>query len=253
MNTHSSANAAKRFSVLPYAAATLVGAILVFQVQPVISKCVLPWFGGTPAVWTTCMLFFQVLLLAGYVYAHCLKTYLKPRRQGLVHLSLLAIALWTLNITPDESWKPTGDEEPILYLLWMLSVHVGLPYFLLSSTGPLIQAWLSLRTSSVSIYRLYALSNTGSLAAMLTYPFLVEPSISVTGQASLWVFLITLFVLVQAGLIYRLVTTRYSTAKTAQVPSKHDTAKVRRWQKVLWVVLPAVASTLLLVTDCVRR
>ena len=248
MNTLSSANAFNRISVLPYAVATLVGAFLVFQVQPVISKCVLPWFGGTPAVWTTCMLFFQVLLLAGYVYAHCLKTYLRPRRQGLVHLSLLSIALWTLSITPDESWKPTGEEEPILHLLLMLGMHVGLPYFLLSSTGPLIQAWLSLRTSNDSIYRLYALSNIGSLAALLSYPFLVEPFVSVSGQSSLWGLLFTLFVLVQTGLIYLLVTTRYNaTEKTLSQPT-HDATKVRRWQKILWVTLPAIASTLLLVT-----
>jgi hypothetical protein len=248
VNHPPSAQAAKRFPVLPYAAATLVGAFLVFQVQPVISKCVLPWFGGTPAVWTTCMLFFQVLLLAGYIYAHCLKTYLRPRRQGLVHLSLLTLALWTLDITPDENWKPSGDEQPIVHLLVMLCVHVGLPYFLLSSTGPLIQAWLSLRTSSDSIYRLYALSNIGSLAALLSYPFLVEPYISVAGQSALWGFLFTLFVLVQTGLIYQLVTSRSSSSQASQVSSHGAPPKIRRWKKLLWVALPAVASTLLLVT-----
>lgn len=194
------------------------------------------------------MLFFQVLLLAGYIYAHCLTTYLKPRRQGLVHLSLLTLSLWTLRITPDESWKPVGDEEPIAHLLLMLSVHVGLPYFLLSSTGPLIQAWLSLRSSSDSIYRLYALSNVGSLAALLSYPFVVEPFVSVSGQASLWSLLFTLFVLVQTALIYRLVATKYSRPTIGLTNFIKDRPKARRWQKLLWVALPAVASTLLLVT-----
>ena len=131
-----------------FAATTLLGAFLVFQVQPVISKCVLPWFGGTPAVWTTCMLFFQLLLFAGYLYAHLLRTYFSPAAQGLIHLTLLASAALMLPIEPTDAWKPTGSESPMIHLLWMLAVHVGLPYFVLSSTVPLIQAWLSYQDES---------------------------------------------------------------------------------------------------------
>jgi len=239
------------WSVLPYAAATLIGAFLVFQVQPVISKCVLPWFGGTPAVWTTCMLFFQVLLLGGYIYAHCLKSLFKPRQQGLIHLALLATTLMTLRITPDESWKPTGAEEPILHLLGMLAVHVGLPYFLLSSTGPLVQSWLSLRTTSDGIYRLYALSNIGSLAALLSYPFIVEPFLSVTNQSTLWSMIFTLFVVVQTGLIYGIVTRGYravTTDRQAPLSNQQDDVCGAKWHRLLWLALPALASTLLLVT-----
>ena len=144
-------------SIFWFAASTLLGAFLVFQVQPVISKCVLPWFGGTPAVWTTCMLFFQLLLFGGYLYAHCLRTFFKPALQAIIHLTLLSVAVLLLPIQPSDAWKPTGAEAPTLYLLWMLLAHVGLPYFVLSSTGPLVQAWLSYQDSSDRVYRLYAL------------------------------------------------------------------------------------------------
>ena len=184
-------------SILLFAATTLIGAFLVFQVQPIISKCVLPWFGGTPAVWTTCMLFFQILLFGGYLYAHVLRTFFRPAVQGAIHVALLATAALCLPIEPSDAWKPMGDESPIVYLLWMLAVHVGLPYFVLSSTGPLVQAWLSYQDNSDRVYRLYALSNAGSLVALLSYPFLVEPVLSVTNQSVVWSLMFCLFVLVQ--------------------------------------------------------
>jgi hypothetical protein len=244
-----------RLSILPYAIATLIGAFLVFQIQPVISKCILPWFGGTPAVWTTCMLFFQLLLLGGYIYAHCLKTYLRPGLQALVHATLLGIALWNLRITPDDSWKPTGGEEPIKHLLWMLAAHVGMPYFLLSSTGPLVQAWLSLRTSADGVYRLYALSNIGSLAALLSYPFLFEPLLSLSDQAFLWSTLFTCFVVVQAVLLYGIIAQARRQVRglgADQTPLAASGANraivVEWWHPVAWLLLPGIASTLLLVT-----
>ena len=110
--------------VLWFALTTLISAFLVFQVQPVISKTVLPWFGGSPAVWTTCMLFFQVLLFAGYAYAHIITRYLPGRSQGILHFSLLALALCILPITPDASWKPTPDTAPAAHLLLILAVNV---------------------------------------------------------------------------------------------------------------------------------
>lgn len=149
-------------SIFWFAATTLLGAFLVFQVQPVISKCVLPWFGGTPAVWTTCMLFFQVLLFTGYLYAHLVRTFFSLLIQGCIHLLLLGIAAIALPIEPSNAWKPAGTESPTIHLLWMLIFHVGLPYFVLSSTGPLVQAWLSYQDNSDRVYRLYALSNAGS-------------------------------------------------------------------------------------------
>src|SRR5262245_18992424 len=126
-----------------FALVTLLSAFLVFQVQPVISKAVLPWFGGSPAVWTTCMLFFQLVLFGGYAYAHLLTTHCPRRWQGLVHLVLLAAALCLLPIIPGEQWQPTGSENPLARILLILAASVGLPYFLLSATGPLLQSWFS--------------------------------------------------------------------------------------------------------------
>ncbi|GAA5506623.1 fused MFS/spermidine synthase [Novipirellula caenicola] len=235
-------------STLWFAATTLLGAFLVFQVQPVISKCVLPWFGGTPAVWTTCMLFFQLLLFAGYLYAHVLKSYLKPSIQGAIHLSLLSAAALSLPIEPSDAWKPSGTESPTLYLLWMLLCHVGLPYFVLSSTGPLIQAWLSYQDSSEKIYRLYSLSNAGSLLALLSYPFAVEPFLSVSSQSVVWSLMFCGFVLIQSVIAIRLFRVVDRDEPQPSASAHESTTTSIPWQhRVAWVTLPAFASTLLLV------
>ncbi len=232
-----------------FAATTLLGAFLVFQVQPVISKCVLPWFGGTPAVWTTCMLFFQLLLFGGYAYAHLLRTFFQPRQQGLIHLTILCAAALMLPIEPSDAWKPTGSESPTLYLLWMLAAHVGLPYFVLSSTGPLVQAWLSYQDDSDRVYRLYALSNAGSLVALLSYPFLVEPFLSVSLQSVVWSLLFCGFVLVQGAVAISLfrVAPRPATVSDENT-NQTSTATGATWKlRAAWIGLPAVASTMLLV------
>jgi hypothetical protein len=182
----------RTFAAAMLALTTLISAFLLFQVQPLVSKIILPWFGGSPAVWTTCMLFFQVALFAGYLYAHCLTQLATPRVQGALHLSLLFAALLLLPITPNVSWKPAPESDPTLRILGLLSASVGLPYFLLSATGPLMQAWLSAERcnpadpANRAIYRLYALSNAGSLAALLTYPFLVEPNLATPAQGAWW-------------------------------------------------------------------
>ena len=115
-----------------------LSAFLLFQIQPMIAKMILPWFGGSAAVWITAMLFFQSALLCGYLYAHWSIRSLGPRTQMLVHVALLALSLAFLPIVPALSWKPAGDEEPILRILGLLTFSVGLPYFLLSTTSPLI-------------------------------------------------------------------------------------------------------------------
>src|SRR5689334_7569623 len=128
-----------------YALTILISAFLLFQVQPVIAKIILPWFGGSAAVWTTCLLFFQLVLLLGYLYAHAVVRYLKPRTQMILHGLLLLVSTAALPIYPNASWKPTGAEEPTAAILKVLLLSVGLPYFLLSTTGPLIQAWYARR------------------------------------------------------------------------------------------------------------
>src|SRR6185369_13547877 len=126
-----------------YAIAIFGGAFLLFLVQPLIGKFILPWFGGGPGVWTTCMLFFQVFLLAGYAYAHFTTRFLPPRAQAALHALLLLAALLVLPITPVAQWKPAPNDEPALRILALLTVCLGLPYFVLSATGPLIQAWIA--------------------------------------------------------------------------------------------------------------
>ena len=169
-----------------YALTIFIGAFLLFQVQPLIGKYILPWFGGGPGVWTTCLLFFQVLLLGGYAYAHLLTRRLAPRRQAMVHLGLLVAAVALLPITPAPAWKPHGDGDPTLQILLLLAACLGVPYFVLSTTGPLLQHWFSRAHPGASPYRLYALSNAGSLLALASYPFFFETHFTRNTQAGMW-------------------------------------------------------------------
>ncbi len=195
------------------------------------------------------MLFFQLLLFGGYVYAHLLRTYFRLPLQAIIHLGLLILALLTLPIEPADAWKPLGNGSPTIYLLWLLAVHVGLPYFVLSSTGPLMQAWLSTRVNDDRVYRLYALSNAGSLVALLSYPFVVEPWLSVSTQSSAWSWMFAGFVVVQSIvaviLVMRQPTSPFPTANHEPVADQEPLT----WQlKFSWIALTALASTLLLTT-----
>jgi hypothetical protein len=185
--------------MLLFALTIFVSAFLLFQVQPVISKAILPWFGGAAGVWNTCMLFFQAALLGGYTYAHWLQAQ-PAKRQRQVHLALLGLSLLSLPILPSVTWKPTGAEDPIFRILGLLATTIGLPYFLLSTTSPLLQAWYVRETKTGIPWRLFALSNAASLAALLTYPVLVEPNLSVPQQGWVWSGAYALFI-VLAGLV----------------------------------------------------
>jgi hypothetical protein len=178
-----------------YAATIFLSAFLLFQVQPLIAKIILPWFGGSAAVWTAAMLFFQVSLLAGYAYAHFLIGRLNSRRQMQVHGALLLVSLGLLPILPNPSWKPDGAGDPTVRILILLAVTIGLPYFLLSSTSPLLQAWYVRSTGSKVPYRLFALSNFGSMLGLLSFPFLVEPNLTSRQQAWGWSGIYVVFVL----------------------------------------------------------
>src|SRR5438552_7352815 len=190
--------------MFPYALTIFLGAFLLFQVQPLIGKYILPWFGGSPAVWTTCMLFFQLLLLAGYAYAHASARLLKPRFQALLHLALLAAALFLLPITPTAQWKPVSPAEPGWHILQLLLVCVGLPYFVLSATGPLMQEWFRRLHPGRSPYRLYALSNLGSLLALISFPFVFEPNLTRKSQAIVWSCGLGLFVILCGRCAWRM-------------------------------------------------
>jgi hypothetical protein len=168
------------------AATTFLGAFLLFQVQPLIGNVVLPWFGGTPTVWTTSMLFFQAMLVVGYGFVYLTTQFLPPAvRSALYVVAAVACAL-TLPILPEAHWKPTPDADPTTGVLVLLFACVGAPYFLLSTTGPTTQEWFARAYGNRSPYRLYSLSNLGSLLGLLTYPFLVQPLIGLTMQSTLW-------------------------------------------------------------------
>ena len=157
-------------------------AFLLFLVQPIIAKQILPWFGGNASVWTVCMVFFQLLLLGGYAYADALVRRVAPRTQAIVHTALLAASLAFLPILASESWKPASGTEPTARILLLLLTTIGLPYFLLSTTARwcrLVRAQLP----SATVYRLFALSNLASLVALIAYPPLIEPAISLQAQS----------------------------------------------------------------------
>ncbi|MCU0520959.1 MAG: ferrichrome ABC transporter permease [Anaerolineae bacterium] len=184
-----------RWAALGYEGSVLVSAMLLFLVQPLIGRAILPWFGGSASVWSATLLFFQVLLLAGYAYSHLLVLRLELRRQIRVHLTVVGVSLtlmtvallfWETPITPGAGWAPTATRPPLLWVLLVLTVSVGLPYLLLSSTSPLVQAWYVTRYPQRTPYRLYALSNLGSVVALLAYPLLLDPLLPTRGQAWVW-------------------------------------------------------------------
>ena len=236
--------------MLPFALTIFTGAFLLFLVQPLIGKYILPWFGGTPGVWTTCMLFFQLVLLAGYAYAHFLSRWLKPRGQAVVHFALLLVSLAVLPIVPADAWKPTTGDAPITHILLLLGATIGLPYFVVSTTGPLMQAWFARLNPGISPYRLYALSNIGSLLALLAYPFLIEPNVARKLQAHGWGWGLAAYVVCAAWCAWLLwkrgVADEIPANGKAPQEEPDEVPSLRR--KFLWLALPACASALLLAT-----
>ncbi|MGA2116145.1 MAG: fused MFS/spermidine synthase [Bryobacteraceae bacterium] len=231
--------------MLLYALTILASAFLLFQVEPIIAKIILPWFGGSAAVWTVSLLFFQLALLGGYLYAHASVRYLKPRVQIALHVVLLAVSLLALPIYPREAWKPGPGDDPTFGILRLLTVTVGLTFFLLSTTAPLVQAWYARRFQGAVPYRLYALSNAGSMLALLTYPVLVEPMLTNHQQTSMWSWAYAGFLAVCTAAALR------SGAGAAEPASASTDAGVVVPRPSLrlyaqWLALPACASVLLL-------
>jgi len=231
--------------------ATLLSAFLVFQIQPVISKMILPWFGGGPAVWTSCMMFFQIMLLAGYAYAYSINRFLSLRAQVICHMVLVVACLVFLPIIPDDAWKPQDASLPTLRIILVLLVHVGLPYFLLSATAPLLQAWYVAKLPGKIPYRLYALSNAGSLFALLSFPFLIEPLMSSSMQAYLWSGGFIAFALFCTGMVMVLVRSNTAPLVDHSMPEEKDesdevTRQVTKKDWVFWIGLAAIGSFALL-------
>ncbi|HEV2196790.1 MAG TPA: fused MFS/spermidine synthase, partial [Candidatus Acidoferrum sp.] len=217
-----------------------LSALLLFQVEPLIGKIILPWFGGVATVWTICLLFFQVVLLLGYLYAHLLTTHFRPQTQGWIHTALLAASLLLLPILPKNSWKPAGPEHPALHILEVLVIAVGLPFFVLSATSPLLQAWWASAKKDEGVYRFYALSNAGSLLGLLTYPALIEPRLSILHQGWSWSFAYTAFAIACAIIAI-------SQRGGARELPRETISPPPGWNaRVLWIALPACSSALLL-------
>ncbi|HXF46117.1 MAG TPA: hypothetical protein VNK91_08360, partial [Burkholderiaceae bacterium] len=189
--------------MLLFAATIFLSAFLLFLVQPIIAKQILPWFGGTSAVWTTCMVFFQVLLLAGYAYSHLITRRLGPRAQARLHIALLIASLVFLPIVPHEALKPGGGQDAAAAILVLLAATIGLPYFLLATTGPLLQKWVAHRFPEKTVYRLFALSNFGSLIGLLAFPFAIEPFATSRAQSYAWSAAYALFVAACAATAWR--------------------------------------------------
>ncbi|MEM9016985.1 MAG: fused MFS/spermidine synthase [Verrucomicrobiota bacterium] len=231
-----------------FAAAIFLSAFLIFQVQPVIARYILPWYGGSPAVWSTCVLFFQLGLLGGYAYAHGLVSFLRKRRklQFCIHLGLLLLSLLFLPITPDDSLKPEGGAaSPIAGILTLLATTVGVPYILLSASGPLLQHWFGEVFPGRSPYRLYAISNLGSILGLLTYPFLFEPLLGVTDQTHWWSVSYAVYGLlaIWCGVFFLKRTVRESGAEPLEPASETNTSI---GNVTLWIAFAACGSMLML-------
>src|SRR3990172_9910724 len=180
-----------------FAATIFLSSFLLFLVQPMIARQILPWFGGAASVWTTCLLFFQALLLAGYAYAHASLRLARPHARSILHVVLLVASAAVLPIIVGPDWKPTGGEEPVARILLLLAATIGLPYFMLSTTGPLVQVWYATTLKRIP-YRLFSLSNIGSLLALVLYPVGLEPWVATRTQALGWSAAYAAFVLLCA-------------------------------------------------------
>jgi SAM-dependent methyltransferase len=230
-----------------YGAAVALSAFLLFQVQPIVAKMILPWFGGSAAVWTTALMFFQLGLLTGYVYSHATTQYLKPKTQASLHIVLLAGSLLFLPVIPSMAWKVGGAADPTSRIVLLLSATVGLPYFMLSTTGPLLQAWYAALRPGATPYRLFAVSNAGSMLALLSFPIAVEPFLAARAQAMVWSG-------AYAGFVVLCIPIALGAAKGIQAESTQhaatmdETAAQRPSARLqfLWIALPACASALLL-------
>ena len=255
-----------------FGTAIALGAFLLFAFEPLIARYILPWFGGSTEVWTTCMLFFQVTLLLGYLYAHLSSRYLSRRSQVVVHGVVMLAAVAFMPIIPADHWRPTGVSAPVLHILIMLAATAGVPFFAVAATAPLLQSWMSALDRTRNIYRLYALSNTGSLLALLSYPFLIEPWLTRHAQSWAWaggLLALAALCAVSGMTVWALGRSpapalaapprqdegRHSRTATPR-PSKADRRRARgldgrgggddRWGVAFWALLPAAASAMLL-------
>jgi len=233
---------------MKFAITTFISAFLLFQVQPMLAKYILPWFGGSPTVWSTCMLFFQFGLLIGYSYAHILSKFFDSKKQVIIHFTILIISLLLMPITPSESLKPDSVSSPIWDIIILLGSTVGFPYVMVSSTGPLLQHWFSKKFTDKSPYRLYALSNLGSLLGLLSYPFLFEPNFGLYSQTIGWSIGYGVFILFCGWSGIELYKTVQNVSEKIKLETKDNSNPIGFIKPILWLCLSAIGSILLLAT-----
>ena len=256
--------------MLLHACTIALSAFLLFLVQPIIARQILPWFGGSAAVWTTCMVFFQVALLAGYFYSDWVIRRLQARQQAILHTGLLVLSLAFLPIIASPAFKPDDASQPIGRILVLLTLTIGLPYLMLATTGPLVQAWFSREFSTARVYRLYALSNLASMIALIIYPPAIEPLASGRVQAIGWSVAYGAFAIlaglcawraVRHGLIHQApvaavpaaadpiepIALEGSAGRSAEDPASIEpSAAPSLGEQGLWLLLAALGSLLLL-------
>jgi hypothetical protein len=237
---------------LLFAGTLFTSAFLIFWIQPMVAKMVQPLLGGTPAVWTTCMLFFQVILLCGYFYAHLISTKLSIKKQVITHIFMLLLGILLLPIIISESKviASAWDSNPVFWLLWLLIIVIGYPFFMISSSAPLLQKWFS-NTSHVSAedpYFLYVASNFGSIIALLSYPFIIEPTLRLRLQSQVWTFVYYTLILLFA--ICGVIIWRQSkTIKKETISSTPQQKKIKRLsfrRRLRWLLLAFIPSSLML-------
>jgi hypothetical protein len=222
------------------AATVFLGAGLLFLVQPILAKMILPWFGGAAGVWSVCLFFFQAALLGGYLYAHCFVRWVPERWHAPVHTVMLALACFALPIVPDAGWKPGPTDDPLPRILGLLATTIGAPYLLLASTSPLVQAWYARASGAKLPYRLFALSNVASLAALLVYPLVIEPFTTARVQAAVWSVGFVLYGGLVLTLAWKSRAGLYAAPKIV-APTSH----VPVAQALQWVLFAAVPTALL--------
>jgi spermidine synthase len=238
-----------------FGAAIALGACLLFQIQFLLAKLVLPWFGGAAAVWSTCLVVFQVLLLAGYGYAHAVAR--RPRRtQVAVHGALIATALallawrgvmWPSPVTPGPGWAPAPGGSPEWQIVVLIVAIVGLPFLMLASTSPLLQHWFAERYPGRSPYRLYALSNLGSLIGLVSYPLLVEPRLDVYAQGRAWAWLCAACGMALLAVVASMRAVAVPVTVRGE-PTGDDPGPPSRNDQLLWVALAAIPAASLQAT-----
>ena len=230
--------------MLLFALSIFLSAFLLFLVQPLIARIILPWFGGTASVWTTCLMFFQTALLGGYFYSHVVIRRLRPHTQAILHMVLLTASAAMLPVLPNANWKPVDGQHPTFRIVMLLAATVGIPYLLLSTTGPLLQAWYAREHPNSTPYRLYALSNAGSLIALLGYPVFIEPLLHIRAQAQVWSTTYIAFVLICALTAYR--TLRLPNTAAIDASHPEPTRDHTPWTRLaLWAALAFCPSALL--------